>query len=215
MFYPDQLYSKEKNFQTITETEKITQDTISFLKQLTSLAANNNIPRDVVCNAMCFILFPDIKQVELNRGFEGNGLLSCYRPDSNSLTPPLFYTVSSIKSYPEAEAGLVVLVTDPKGVSSLFYKETDLVDENSSPGPTNNQYPDPKGAHYTTYYKPIDGGVKGINISGSTITYGSKNTFKVYQSEINPVDLLYTSPSIPPSLKEYHDLLTSWVGQCK
>jgi len=221
LIFMDGSYAKE-DFYTKTPAQKISEDSSKFLKEITNESRVNprkSIPRNLICNAKCYVVIPSIKVDETRKEFEGEGLLSCHKQASKGLGPPIFYKITDIKSYYEAEGGLVILVMTEDGVNSLLTVEMKLSSDMAAKGNIGLEHHDKNLKAFITYSKLKDGQIQGYDLSGSKLIYDGAKTYKAYRERLTPSEILFHGEAFPspppPRLAKFNNLLQEWGKLCK
>jgi len=221
LIFMDSSYAKD-DFYTKTAVDKISDDSSRFLKEITNESKVNprkSIPRNLICNAKCYVVIPSIKVDETRKEYEGEGLLSCHKQASKGLGPPIFYKITDIKSYYEAEGGLVTLVMTEDGVNSLLTVEMKLSPDMTAKGNIGLEHHDKNLKAFITYSKLKDGQIEGYDLSSSKFVYDGAKTYKAYEERLTPNEILFHGEAIPspppPRLAKFNNLLQEWEKLCK
>ncbi|HVY55296.1 MAG TPA: hypothetical protein VHC46_06025, partial [Thermodesulfobacteriota bacterium] len=173
------------------------------------------IPKEIVCRAECVLAVPSVKTATDRDDFEGTGLLGCIREDSGKLAPPIFFRITNIDSFDENGGGVIILVTDRKGLKSILGDQLQLNPQNTISGPVGSRPDTNSLKSFTAYAWPGGGGMKAFDASGSTLVYDSGDTFNAYQQDLDPVDIMLFGLDVPPSLRGFKSALEAWRGACK
>ncbi len=210
-------YAQTEGFNVKTPIQKISDATSDFLKNIiedSNESPNKSIPQDLVCKAECFLVIPEVEIIQSRGDFTGTGLMSCSAPNSDKFTEPLFYQINNLEIFEEGGGGLVVLVMDKQGMKAVLENDVHIDSDNSSVGPIgDSSEKDTKS--FTAYAKPKNQDLEGYNLSGSLITYSSRDTFNAYQGTIVPIEILISPQDVPPALRDFGSLLVEWTKSCK
>ncbi len=210
-------YAQTEGFNVKTPIQKIADSTSEFLKNIIEESKDEpekSIPQDLVCSSTCFIVIPEIEIVQSRGDFTGTGLMACRNPKSDQFTEPLFYKVNNLHSFQESGGGLVVLVTDEDGMKAVLGSYVHLNSDNTGPGKVGKASAKDKKS-FIAYAKPKNEELEGYDMSGSVITYSSRDTFNAYQGTIIPIEILVAPEDVPPVLRDFDKLLAQWNKVCE
>lgn len=213
-----QSQAQTEGFNVKTPVETIAESSSEFIKQVDEVAKSEprmSIPRDLICGAECIVVIPSIQTVSGRSDYEGTGLLGCYSADSGRLAPPIFFRVTNIESFNESGGGLIVLVTDRKGVKSVLGDQLQLTPQNTSGGVIGTKSDVRNLKSFISYARPAGGRIKSFDASGSTLVYDSGDTFNAYQQDIDPIDIMLFGIDVPPALRGFKNALESFRDGCK
>lgn len=209
--------AQTEGFNVETPIEKISDDATKFLRNVIKESANNpenSIPKDLICTAQCYLVVPAINVDSLRNDFSGTGLLGCRTAGSGKFSPPLFYSITNLESFDEGGGGLIILVTDRGGVKAALGDQLRLNSDNTSTGKTGSAS-DIKSLNSLVSYTWQSGeGIQGFDAAGSTLIYGSGDTFKAYQQTVVPIDIMLSGMDVPPVLRDFNVALEEWVKGC-
>lgn len=210
-------YSQTEGFNVKTPIQKIADLTTNLLKQVINDSKKHptkSIPMDTVCSAECVLVIPEIEIIESRGDFAGTGLLACHTPNDENFTEPLYYNVTNLRSFNEGGGGLVILVTDKDAMKTLLGDNVHLNSENSGAGIVGKRS-EGESKPFVGYAKSKDEGLVGYDLSGSLLSYSSKDTFNAYQGTVVPIEIFISPQDVPPILRDYGSLLTEWTKNCK
>ena len=213
-----QSQAQTEGFNVKTPVETIADSSSEFIKQIAEDAKSEpgmSISRNLICGADCIVVIPSIKTVSGRDDYEGTGLLGCYSADSGRLAPPIFFRVTNIESFNESGGGLIVLVTDRKGVKSVLGDQLHLTPQNTSGGAIGTKADMKNLKSFIAYAKPAGSGIKSFDASGSTLVYDSGDTFNAYQQDLDPIDIMLFGIDVPPALRGFQSAIESWREGCK
>lgn len=213
-------HAQTEGFDVKTPTQVIADNSEALVKHLSEDSQNNHkdaIPTDLLCSAKCMLFIPKVKVDNVRKDFEGTGLLSCLKVNSDHLTPPIFYEINELKSFYEGSGSVVVFVTDEPGVKSILVNSIELTSDNSEPGEVGAKTELKASKSFVTYTKQSGGNnnVEGYDLSGSNLVYANRETFDQYQGTLVPVDILLHSEDIPPDLRGFEAAVKDFRSVCK
>ena len=208
--------AQTEGFNVKTSTEKIADDAEDFVKELTEYSNHNRkdaFPQEIICEAKCFVVLPKISADNVRNDFEGTGMLSCLKTNSDKLSPPLIYKLNGLDSFYESSGGIIILVADEGGVKSILASEIDLDSANTQAGVTGTNQEMKLTKPFIAYAKPDNQNLEGFDLSGSKLVYANKDTFTAYQKEVVPIDILLYNQDIPPALRGFNTALDPIAGR--
>ena len=209
-------YSQTEGFNVKTPTEKMADAASTFLEEIIDESKNNprkSISKDLICNAKCYLVIPSIYEVPTREDFEGNGILSCRKSDSNMLSIPIFYKLTELKSFYESGGGVILLVMNEAGVKSILAEQVKLHPENTTIGTTGSNSESIKS--FVSFAMISGNPTQGYDLNGSTLIYGNRDTFNAYQQSIIPIDIKLEGLDVPPALRGFDAAVTNWRQSCK
>jgi hypothetical protein len=213
-----QAEAQTEGFNVKTPVQSISDGSSNFINQIASDAKadpKTTIPRELLCRAECVLALPSIQTATGRDDFEGTGLLGCLRAGSGDFAPPIFFRITNIESFNENGGGLIILVTDRKGVKSILGDQLQLNPQNTGTGGIGSQADSSNPKTFIAYARPSGGGIKAFDASGSTLVYDSGDTFNAYQQDLDPVDIMLFGIDVPPVLRGFKSALETWRGACK
>lgn len=209
-------YSQTEGFNVKTPTEKMADAASKFLEEIIDESKNNprkSISKDLICNAKCYLVIPSIYEVPTREDFEGNGILSCRKSDSNMLSIPIFYKLTELKSFYESGGGVILLVMNEAGVKSILAEQVELNPENTTIGTTGSNSESIKS--FVSFAMISGNPTQGYDLNGSTLIYGNRDTFNAYQQSIIPINIILEGLDVPPALRGFDAAVTNWRHSCK
>jgi len=209
-------YSQTEGFNVKTPTEKMADAASKFLEEIINDSRSNqkkSIPKDLICNAKCYLVIPSIYEVPIREDFEGNGILSCQKSNSSILSTPLFYKLTELKSFYESGGGVILLVMDEEGVKSILAEQVEINPENTTIGSTGSNSESIKS--FVSFAMISGNPTQGYDLNGSTLIYGNRDTFNAYQQSINPINIILESLDVPPALRGFDAAVTNLRKDCK
>src|SRR5690606_20317670 len=93
--------AQTEGFNVKTTVQKISDSASDFLKGIIADAKSDpakSIPKDLVCEADCYLVVPSIAPVSGRDDFAGTGLLACRAQGTHKPAPPLFYHLTNIET---------------------------------------------------------------------------------------------------------------------
>jgi len=213
-----QAEAQTEGFNVKTPVQAISDSSSDFISRIASDAKadpRTSIPRELLCRAECILVLPSIQTASGRDDFEGTGLLGCLRTDSGDFAPPLFFRITNIESFSEDGGGLIILVTDRKGVKSVLADQLQLNPQNTGTLGTGSQPDSNNPKTFIAYSKPEGGGIKAFDASGGTLVYDSGDTFNAYQQDLDPIDIMLFGIDVPPALRGFKSALDTWRAACK
>lgn len=177
------------------------------------------IPSDILSNAKCIAVFPSV----VKGGFivaakRGNGLVSCRHEDTNEWGSPAFFKITGASVGFQAgvqSASIIMLFMDQNGVDVLASGKMSLgsAGVNVSAGPVGGTMGTEKLKSSVITYGKSKGVFAGIDVEGSSLTYGKDSNDKAYKKELSPLDLLLNTDEVPESLTVFHDTLNKYAAK--
>jgi hypothetical protein len=210
--------SQTEGFNVRTPLQTIADNSSGLINDISAVSKKEpvkSIPRDLICRAECYLVIPSIQAVPGRNDFAGTGLLGCRYSDSGKLAPPIFFQATNLESFDENGGGLIIFVTDRKGVKSILGDQLQLTPGNSSGGKIGAESDEKNPKPFIAYAKPAGGEVEGYDASGSTIVYASGDTFNAYQQDLDPIDIMLTGIDVPPALRGFVSAIDEWRKGCK
>ncbi len=213
-----QAHAQTEGFNVKTPVQTISDGSSDFINRIASDAEadpKTSIPRELLCRAECILALPSIQAASGRDDFEGTGLLGCLRAGSGDFAPPIFFRITNIESFNENGGGLIILVTDRKGVKSVLGDQLQLNPQNTGTWGTGSQTDSNNPKTFVAYARPAGSGIKAFDASGSTLVYDSGDTFNAYQQDLDPIDIMLFGIDVPPALRGFKTALETWRGACK
>lgn len=212
--------AQTEGFVVKTPTQVIADNAEGLVKHLTEDVQKNHkdaVPTDLLCSAKCMLFIPEVDIDEVRKDFEGTGLLSCLKINSDDLTPPLYYEINGLISFYEEKGSVVVFVTDEKGIKSILVNSIELTSDNSEPGKVGGKTEFKPTNSFVSFAKQSGGdkNVEGYDLSGSSLVYANTDTFDQYQQTMVPVEILLHSEEIPPDLRGFEQAVKDYRSVCK
>ncbi len=208
--------AQTEGFNVKTTVQKISDSASAFLNGIIADAKTDpakSIPKEIVCEADCYIVVPSIAPVSGRDDFAGTGLLTCRSQGTHKPAPPLFYHLTNIEKFSESGGGVIVFVTDKAGMKAALGDQFQLTAANSGAGEAGEKSSGNKS--FVGFVMPSGGPVQGFDPSGSTLVYASGDTFNAYQQDLDPVDVMLFGIDIPPALRGFASSVDELLKGCK
>ena len=209
--------AQTEGFNVKTTVQKISDNASGFLNGIIAGSKNNpsqSIPKELVCEADCYIVIPSVSPVPGRDDFAGTGLLTCRSSQTGKPAAPLFYQITNVESFGESGGGILMFVTDKAGVKAVLGDQLHLNAANSAGGNVGEKSPG-GGKSFVAYVLPSDGTLGGFDPAGSTLVYASGDTFNAYQQDIDPVDIMLFGIDVPPALRGFAASVEEMIKGCK
>jgi hypothetical protein len=209
--------AQTEGFNVKTTVQKISDNTSGFLNSVIAASKNNpaeSIPKELVCEAGCYIVIPSVSPVPGRDDFAGTGLLTCRAAGTGKLTPPLFYQITNVESFGESGGGIIIFVTDKAGVKSVLGDQFQLSAANSGAGKAREKSLGERKS-FVAFVNQSGGTLKGFDPAGSTLVYASGDTFNAYQQDLDPVDVMLFGIDVPPALRGFATSVEELTKGCK
>lgn len=211
--------AQTEGFNVKTPTQVIADNSESLVKHLTQDIQKSHVdtvPKDLICSAKCMLFIPKVEVDDVRNDFEGTGLLSCLKINSDELTPPLYYEINELKSFYEEKGSVIVFITDEAGVKSILVNSIEVTSDNSQPGKVGAKTEFKASKSFVTYAKRSrgDNNLEGYDIGGSNLVYANRDTFDQYQKTMVPVDIILHTEDIPPDLRGFVQAVKDYRSVC-
>ncbi len=181
--------------------------------------ADKRIPSDLLSDTKCIAVFPSV----VKAGFivaakRGNGLVSCRHEDTQEWGSPAFFKITGASVGFQAgvqSASIIMLFMDQNGVDVLSSGKMSLgsAGVNVSAGPVGGTLGTEKLKSSVITYGKSKGIFAGIDVEGSSLTYGKDSNEKAYGKELSPLDLLLNTDEVPESLAIFSDTLDKYAAK--
>lgn len=210
--------AQTEGFNVKTPVQQTSDNASSLLNGIIGDAKNDpehSIPNGLICEADCYLVVPSVAPVPGRDDFAGTGLLTCRTAGSGKLTPPIIYQITNLESFDESGGGILILVTDRAGVKSVLGDQLQLSSANTGAGKVGASADSAGLKSFVAYAKPSGDVLEGFDPSGSTLVYGSGDTFNAYQQDIDPVDVMLFTIDVPPALRGFASSVEELRKGCK
>lgn len=210
--------AQTEGFNVKTPVETLADNSSKFLNDISAdakIAPKNSIPQDIICRAECYLVIPSVETIPSRHDFAGSGLLGCRTAGSGKLTPPIFFQITNLDSFNESGGGLIILVMDRKGVKSILGDQLQLTPDNATGGRVGSESDVKTLKSFIAYARPAGNAIQGFDASGSTLVYGSGDTFNAYQQGLDPIDIMLFGIDVPPVLRGFNTSLEGLRKGCK
>lgn len=181
--------------------------------------ADKRIPSDLLSDARCIAVFPSV----VKAGFivaakRGNGLISCRHQETGEWGSPAFFKITGASVGFQAgvqSASIIMLFMDQNGVDVLASGKMSLggAGVNVSAGPVGGNLGTEKLKSSVITYGKSKGVFAGIDVEGSSLTFGKDSNDEAYDKELSPLDLLLKTEEVPESLVVFHDTLNKYAAK--
>jgi lipid-binding SYLF domain-containing protein len=180
---------------------------------------DKRIPSDLLSNAKCIAVFPSV----VKAGFivaakRGNGLVSCRHEDTQEWGAPAFFKITGASVGFQAgvqSASIIMLFMDQNGVDVLASGKMSLggAGVNVSAGPVGGNIGTDNIKSSVITYGKSKGVFAGIDVEGSSLTYGKASNDEAYGKELSPLDLLLKTDEVPGSLTVFQETLDKYAAK--
>ena len=182
---------------------------------------NQRIPRDLIRNARCVAVLPNVKKAGLVvGGTHGKGFVSCRdRSGDFAKAPPAAYglTAGSLGLQAGAQtANVIMLFQTEKAVRQVLDGEFALNGTASATaGPAGwDRRVGARAASPVYIYSQSTGGLyAGLNLQGGTLSADSRANTALYGESADPSRILLADRPVPPSLASFNDALQQWAAE--
>jgi lipid-binding SYLF domain-containing protein len=182
--------------------------------------SNKRIPRQLVANAKCIGVFPDVVKAGLIvGGHHGTGLVSCRQGSGGwSHAAPAVYSLSggSIGLQAGAQkANLILLFETRDSVNALMQSHIKFGSDIAvTAGPKGfNKNTTNSNSPVVAYVTSQKGLFAGVDLGGSKLSYKQDANQKVYQqSASQPSDVLQKAHQIPASMRLFNRALQKFAS---
>jgi len=192
-------------------------DSATVMKQL--LGGDNGLPKSVLNQAMCVLIFPSVKKVAIGIGGSyGRGALVCRKGAkmNGEWGAPVMYALDQGSigvQLGSTATDFVLVVVDDKGVDAILSGKTKLgSNAAAAAGPT--------GAQATSYnaadmksdvltYSRSKGLFAGVSLEGASIETDNDANKNLYGKEMGAREIVNGTEAVVPSAKPLVSLLDS------
>lgn len=209
--------AQTEGFNVKTTVQKISDSASAFLNGIIADAEDDpskSLPKELACEADCFIVIPSIAPVPGRDDFGGTGLLTCRAAGTRKPAPPLFYHITNVESFGESGGGVLIFVTDKTGMKAALGDQLQLTGDDSGAGNIGEKSAG-ESKSFVGFVMPSGGPIQGFDPSGSTLVYASGDTFNAYQQDIDPVDVMLFGIDVPPALRGFVSSVDELLKGCK
>lgn len=182
----------------------------TVLKEI--LQGDNGLPKSVLDQAMCVLIFPSVKKVAVGVGGSyGRGVLVCRKGAkmNEGWGSPVMYALDQGSlgiQLGSTATDFVLVVMDDKGVDAILNGKTKLgVDAAAAAGPTGAQAVS-HGASVLTYSRS-KGLFAGVSLEGASIETDNDANKKLYGKEVGAKEVVTGSQSVSPAAEPLVSLL--------
>ena len=181
------------------------------------LAEDNGLPKSILNQALCVLIFPSVKKVAVGLGGSyGRGDLVCRKgPQMNGAWgAPAMYRLDQASvglQLGSTETDFVLLVMNQKGVDEILNGKIKLgSNAAAAAGPTGAQASSYKAgdADILTYSRS-KGLFAGVSLSGASIDDDKDANKDLYGKDMTDKDIVTGSQAVVPAAKQLVDLLNT------
>jgi lipid-binding SYLF domain-containing protein len=194
--------------------DKLAQEAANVLNKEISQDPANRIPEELVKNAKCIIVYPNvIKAGFIISGHHGDGLMSCRHDKTGEWGAPAFYDITGTNiglNIGGASGDVIMLVMDRNGENAILSGATTLGSGRvmSAKGVTGyNADVRNMKASIITYVHPTGGLYAGIELGGTSISFDKGDNTKAYGKEMTPLQTVSEQKEIPSQLMVFNEAL--------
>jgi len=200
------------------ETDKRAQQAADVLNQEMAQDPANRIPKELVRNAKCIIVYPEvIKAGFIIGGQSGKGLISCRHDKTLMWGAPAFYDLTGASiglNFGGASGDVIMLVMDLDGLNAVLSGATTLGSGRviSAKGVTgyNADVRNMKES-IITYAHPKGGLYVGIELDGTSLSFDKEDNTKAYGKEMTPLQTVFEQKEIPSELMVFDKTLAKFA----
>ncbi len=204
--------------QTWAKTDERAQEAASVLNQEMAQDPANRIPKELVKQAKCIIVYPEvIKAGFIIGGQHGKGLMSCRHEKTGKWGAPAFYNLTGGSiglNFGGASGDVIMLVMDQDGENAILSGATTLGSGRviSAKGVTGyNADVRNMKASIITYAHPNGGLYVGIELDGTSLSFNKKDNTKAYGKEMTPLQTVFQQKEIPSGLMVFNKTLAKFA----
>ncbi|SRR5579885_630634 len=204
--------------QARVKTDKRAQQAADVLNQEMAQDPANRIPEELVMNAKCIIVYPEvIKAGFIIGGQRGKGLMSCRHEKTGKWGAPAFYNLTGGSiglNFGGASGDVIILVMDKDGENAILSGATTLGSGRvvSAKGVTGyNADVRNMRASIITYAHPKGGLYVGIELDGTSLSFNEKDNKKAYGKEMTPLQTVFEQKEIPSGLMVFNKALAKFA----
>lgn len=182
---------------------------------------SKRVSSDLLSNTKCIGVFPSVvKAGFLIAAKRGNGIVSCRHEDTGEWGSPAFFKLTGASVGFQAgvqSASIIMLFMDQNSVDVLVSGKMSLggAGINVAAGPVGGEIGTDKIKSSVITYGKSKGVFAGIDVEGSSLTYGKASNDEAYGKELSPLDLLLNTDDVPESLEVFHQTLNKYTAQAE
>jgi lipid-binding SYLF domain-containing protein len=196
------------------DEDKRLANSADVLQQI--LSEENGLPKTILNQAHCVLIFPDVKKVAIGIGGSyGRGAFVCRKGAKmdGSWGAPVMYKLDQGSlgvQFGSTETDVVLVTTSQKGVDEILNGKTKLGSNASAvAGPTGAQaasYSGQGNADILTYSRS-KGLFAGVSLAGASIDVDKDANKAIYGKEEEAKDIIQGNQAVIPAAKPLVDLL--------
>jgi len=210
---PVRADSKAKDEDTLTKATQLLNDMLS----------SDKVPADVLADADCVIVMPDVKKFGFGIGGSGGrGPMVCRtgKNFSGGWSAPAMYTIGGASvglQVGGSSTDYVLLVMSEKGVNTVLEGKTKLGSEaTAAAGPNGATHTDTVGGTDILTYARASGLFAGTSLGGATLAPDSDANRRLYNKPLSAKEIVLQSSVQPtPAGESLTALLNSKVSKHK
>lgn len=197
--------------------QKVLERAPVVLQSLTT-APDSGIPRELLEDAECVMVFPNVtKGAFIVGGEHGRGVATCKH--SGAMSPPAFFTVSGASvgwQFGGEQTDLVLLVMDKNGMDNLLRDNFKIGAEvKAAIGPVG------RGAEASTdallgaqilSWSRSEGAFVGASLDGAVIRGASESNARIYGRDITAREILQGNLPAPPEAAQFLQVASNLLG---
>jgi lipid-binding SYLF domain-containing protein len=175
------------------------------------------ISSELLGNAKCIGVFPSVvKAGFLVAAKRGNGLLSCRHEETGEWGSPAFFKLTGASvgfQVGVQSASVIMLFMDQNSVDTLVSGKMSMGGAGVSvaAGPVGGGIGSDDVKSSIITYGKSKGIFAGIDLEGSSLTYGKDSNDQAYGKELSALDLLLKTDEVPESLLVFRETLTKYA----
>ena len=175
------------------------------------------ISSEFLSNAKCIGVFPSVvKAGFLIAAKRGNGLVSCRHEETGEWGSPAFFKITGASVGFQAgvqSATIIMLFMNQESVDILSSGKMSLGGAGISvaAGPIGGDIGTDKVKSSVITYGKSKGVFAGVDVEGSSLTYGKESNDDAYGKELSPLDLLLKTDEVPESLVVFDETLKKYA----
>lgn len=200
------------------ETDKRAQQAADVLNQEMVQDPANRIPEELLKNAKCIIVYPEvIKAGFIIGGQSGKGLMSCRHEKTGKWGAPAFYDLTGASIgliFGGASGDVIMLIMDRDGVNAILSGATTLGSGRviSVKGVTGyNADVRNMKASILTYAHQKGGLYAGLELDGTSLSFDNEENAKAYGRDITPLQITLEQKEIPSELTVFNNTLARFA----
>jgi lipid-binding SYLF domain-containing protein len=202
------LFGQEKEDERLADSAKAMQEIIS---------ENNGLPKNVLDQAVCVLVYPSVKKVAIGIGGSyGRGALVCRTgaKKDGSWGAPAMYSLDQGSlgvQFGSSETDFVLVVMNEKGADQILSGKTKLgSNAAAAAGPTGAQATGYHAADMKTdvlTYSRSKGLFAGVSLEGASMDSDSDANKKLYGKDVDAKTIVTGGEPVPAAAKQLDSVL--------